>query len=374
MIYPEVSELSQFHLLVNGDQAFPRILQAVDAAKTSILIQMFVWRDDAIGNLVLLRLLAAANRGVSVTVIKDRYAAGLEKGEENKQSMFHKKGPFLDVAQAWMLDQGYPMNKPKGYVQNPNAVAREFLNHPLVTLRAEYDLKDHTKFFLFDDTVLIFGGINIEDKEHSKDYLGRKYHDYMMETDDGILIRKFVARFFGGELRSMEYPEFIVNHAPHFEVYPAFLAMIANAKERIIITMAYFGNRPLLNLIAKKANEGVKVDILTSRMANLQPDLNRRCLSRLYKKTHGNVTIRLSEDMIHAKLIITDDIATIGSANLNNKSFFVLGELNLVSNESELVETILKSRIPYEQAAHRVTDLSDLAFTPWRAAFEYLFS
>ena len=72
-------------LLVDGREAFPEILRCISAAERSIRINMFIWRDDEIGNAIAAELLSAAERGVRVDITVDRYGVVLEKAEEAKE-------------------------------------------------------------------------------------------------------------------------------------------------------------------------------------------------------------------------------------------------------------------------------------------------
>ena len=76
-------------LLVDGKAAFPEILRCIAAAQRSVRVNMFIWRDDAIGNRIAAALLEAADRGVQVDISVDRYGVVLEKAEECKRSFFH---------------------------------------------------------------------------------------------------------------------------------------------------------------------------------------------------------------------------------------------------------------------------------------------
>ena len=80
-----------FSLLIDGKQAFPEILRCIEHAERSIGINMFIWRDDAIGNRIAAAVLAAAERVVQVDISVDRYGVVLEKAEESKKSFFHKR-------------------------------------------------------------------------------------------------------------------------------------------------------------------------------------------------------------------------------------------------------------------------------------------
>jgi hypothetical protein len=48
-----------FTLLVDGKEAFPEILKCIGNAKKSITINMFIWRDDNIGNAIAKAILDA---------------------------------------------------------------------------------------------------------------------------------------------------------------------------------------------------------------------------------------------------------------------------------------------------------------------------
>ena len=82
---------NNLELLIDGKNAFPVILDCIKNAKKSIYINMFIWRDDNIGNIIGEAVLEAANRGVKVDISKDKYGVVLEKSEEVKKSFFHKK-------------------------------------------------------------------------------------------------------------------------------------------------------------------------------------------------------------------------------------------------------------------------------------------
>ena len=56
-----VDTIQNSTLLVDGAAAFDEILRCIDAAHSSILINMFIWRDNAIGNHLAHAVLRAAD-------------------------------------------------------------------------------------------------------------------------------------------------------------------------------------------------------------------------------------------------------------------------------------------------------------------------
>ena len=172
---------------------------------------MFVWRDDKIGNQVLAHLYQASLRGVQITLYKDKFAEVLEKGEENKQSLFHKPYNLISLWLTWLLDHAYPMNKPAGYLQKPNHLFNDFIQSPSVKSFHQKSLKDHAKFYIFDDEILLLGGINVEDKEFTHDYLNRIYHDYMVMISSKEVVDHFIRFFFHKEETILPNLLFVVN-------------------------------------------------------------------------------------------------------------------------------------------------------------------
>ena len=101
--------MEELTLLVDGKNAFPGILRCIDGAKESVRINMFIWRDDTIGNRMGEAVLSAAERGVKVDISVDRYGVVLEKAEECKRSFFHKKQSCTERIKTRVLELFYLM-------------------------------------------------------------------------------------------------------------------------------------------------------------------------------------------------------------------------------------------------------------------------
>ena len=105
-------------LLVNGAAAFPEIIRCIEDAKSSIEINMFIWRDYIIGNRIAEAILRAADRGVDVHLSVDRYGAVLEKSEEYKKSFFHKTQSLREKVTISVLKLMYPKNSIRGHIKD----------------------------------------------------------------------------------------------------------------------------------------------------------------------------------------------------------------------------------------------------------------
>lgn len=357
-------------LLVDGKHAFPSIIESIDNAKKSIVINMFIWRDDKIGNIMLAHVKNALDRGVLVTIDKDLYGEALEKSEETKQSMFHKKHNKSNLVKAYLVDVSQDKPKPKGYKQNKNDQLDDFIKHPNLTLKSTVKKSDHSKFYLIDGEVLFLGGINIEDKEIYQDLSGMVYHDYMIKITDLSIINRFKRRFYGLEKRSDADFEFIMNHKTNMEIKDTFFDLIDNAKKEIIITMAYMGHVGTSKRLLAASKRGVKVSILTSRCANLQDQINKKVLSYLFKASNGTIDIHLSDKMIHSKLLIADDVSTVGSANMNRTAYRKLIELNIYTKDLDFKSKLIASRDKEINLATKVVSLKQLKYKKFTAFLE----
>ena len=100
--------IDKSRLLVDGAEAFDEILRCIDAAQSSVLINMFIWRDDDIGVRLADSVLRAADRGVSVMISVDRVGMVLERCEEHGRSMFHRAPDISERLKIAILRMGYP--------------------------------------------------------------------------------------------------------------------------------------------------------------------------------------------------------------------------------------------------------------------------
>ena len=176
--------------------------------ESSIYIQTYIWKDDQIGRLMVKKLKAAADRGVVVTIRKDVLGTVFELGD----MLNGKPSPVFTSAGL------------KGY-KNINVDTEIFAD------------TDHSKYFIVDRQVVIFGGMNIADEYH------KKWHDYMAV----IRSRRWSEAFEQKAIRSVAWPTpspFIVavNDRKATEIRTALIQIIDHATEHIIIEHAYFSD------------------------------------------------------------------------------------------------------------------------------------
>lgn len=373
----EMNEKSfeNFTLLIDGKNAFPMILQSIENAKKSLLINMFIWRDDTIGNRIGEAVLAAAERGVQVQISVDRYGVVLEKAEENRKSFFHKRQSLAEKVKIAALRLFYPMKGTQKRAKDEETeLYKKILSHPNVTVEKDIFKADHSKYYVVDNRILFVGGINIEDKENGADMQGRVYQDYMVKIEGEEAVQAFLSQNEGGMVATNGY-FFGCNRKSvrRFDMEKHYLAMIEGAEKELCIVMAYFSPlKAFMNAIIRAHKRGVRVFVMIPSFANFQNDTNRKTLKTLMKRTNGGIQGYLSPKMVHTKMIYTEKWASFGSTNITKKAFEQLDELNLFFERagSALEKELLNSVEENIALAQRVTNYKKIKYDRVKAFFE----
>ena len=310
----------------DGDGAAPtfdRVEELLAEAERSVEIFMFVWRNDEIGNRLGRAVLAAARRGVRIRIKKDVAAVMYERIEMNRKSFFHLP---LSTLRRWKF-RVFGLTFPDTYVEDDfdDEVGAAVMSHPNVEI--DWVHHTHTKYYIFDERVMLTGSINVEDRH-------RGYQDYMFEIAGEEHVRRFRERDAGlVGLDSEREIDFLLNRitpAGHeLEIKPRMIAALDEAVESVYIEMAYIGDPDLSQAIVNAAGRGVEITMLFSREANIGDDLNWRALHRICRRAPVQVVI--TDKMIHSKLMLIDNRQVIaGSANLSVFSMRKAVELDVV--------------------------------------------
>jgi cardiolipin synthase len=335
--------MEKYNLLTDGRAAFNEILRLCALARSSIQVNMFLWRDDETGNALARALLHAADRGVQVLISKDRFGGSYERAEESGQSFWNKSPDPLDRMASFALKWAMPSDKrisPRR--QLPNELAVALRRHPNVEVDASRYKFDHTKYYIFDGKTLIFGGINVEDKEVGSDISGAKYHDFMVEVCSEDEVRWFRNRLSEKEKYDPNRPmDYIFNGRVRGRyrngVRPGYLDFIRSAEQSLCVMMPYIGERRMGRALLQASRRGVDITFLIPLRANMQQDYNMLSAMILQRRSGGKIRFYLTPLMCHAKLMTADrNRVTLGSANLNRDGTSRGRQLNCVSREPAL--------------------------------------
>ena len=293
-------DLSGLELLIDGKEAFERVVEAIDAAESSIFVQTYIWKDDVIGRLVADRLKQAAKRGVQVTVRKDVLGTVFELGD--------------------ML-----AGKP-----SPVYTKSGLRGHDNIDVKTELSADtDHSKYFVVDESVAVFGGMNIADEYHTE------WHDYMALVGTKRWTKAFADKVIHGRSWPVAGPAVVaVNDRNGTEIRTATIEMLDQARESIIIEHAYFSDDQVIEAVGRAARRGVEVDVVLPKEPDTHIFANLATINRLLEIGASDaLRILLYPEMTHAKVILTDGtIAAVGSANLTPRSMRTSMEVTLFVN------------------------------------------
>ena len=337
-----------------AERTFQAILEEIKCATSTIEIHMFVWRNDAIGNQIGQAMLEAAERGVQVTIIKDLGAFMYERIEMNRKSFFNKPISLSQQAIYRTLRPAFPDT----YCEDDytDTLGQAVMAHPNVTMR--WVNHTHTKYYIFDERVMIVGSINVEERH-------RGYYDYMVRLEDPEIIARFRARQAGSApldtTRTLDFMLNITQPEARFEIKPHFLSMMKQAEKSISIEMAYIGDPDISDAIVEAADRGLEVTMLFSREANIGNDINYRCMHQIYERT--SLKVYLTPRMIHSKMLMIDEnLVSLGSANFSVFSMQKADELNIIAQGTEgLPAKVRQTFEQRRQASTLVKDTDELA-------------
>lgn len=290
-------DLSNLELLIDGIEAVERIAEVIDTAESSIYFQIFIWKDDKIGRRTAEKLKALAKNGVQVTVNKDLLGTAFE---------------------LWDLLKGKP---------SPVFTKKGLRGHENITVNTRFsDDNDHSKYIIVDSRAVAFGGMNVADEYHME------WHDYMALIKDQHWSEAFEKRVLKAESWPNPAPFVItVNDRKATEIRTAYVEMIDNAKEQVILEHAYFSDDKIMEALQRAAQRGVKVDVILPKEPDTHKFANMVTINRLLATpAKEKIRIFLYPRMSHAKVAMTDGvIAAVGSANLTPRSMLTTREVTL---------------------------------------------
>ncbi len=355
-INDDIRLLSDVHDTDGADLTFRRVVERIGEATRSIAIHMFVWRNDAIGNQIGRAILDAAERGVKIHIKKDTDAFMYERIEMNRKSFFN-----LPISlRKRLMFRIRALTFPDTYVEDGYGfeLGRQVMAHPNVTM--EWVDHTHTKYYVFDGQAMITGSINIEDRH-------RTYRDYMVEIVGQGAMDRFDGRNSGAEAydrdRSLDFVlNRVIDGKRQFEIKPVMLELMSQARRSLYIEMAYIGDPDVSRKIVEMAGRNVQVTILFSKAANIGNDINYRSLQRICKQ--ADVTVYLSEKMIHSKLMLIDDeLAILGSANTSVFSMQKAVEMDVVVRDRpaflDAVKETIARRVSQSSQVESVDELGN---------------
>ena len=308
-------------LLIDGEATFESIIAGIDAAKEYILFQFFIIHDDNLGHKIKNHLIARAEEGVKVYILYD------EIGSHDLSESYRDDLRAVGV-------EIHPFNTRKGAGN-----------------RFQLNFRNHRKIVVVDGEMAWVGGHNVGDE-----YLGLdpKFGDW---RDTHIKIEgpaaealqiSFVEDWFWtsnkqrlnliwkptpSKIGNMQINILPSSPADKLETATLmFLHAINTAKERLWITSPYFvPDDAIISALQLAGLRGVDVRILIPNKAD-------HLLVYLAAYTYfeeasltGVKFYRYLDGFLHQKVMLVDDnVATVGTANFDNRSFRLNFEITAI--------------------------------------------
>ena len=225
--------------------------------------------------------------------------------------------------------------------------------------------RNHRKLLIVDQTIAMIGGAGIADRWDGKDSSGTDvpWCDFEVEWQ-GPMVSLLTGFFWqhwldaGGQVDLSRHhrPAAPDNHTTPVLITPGedpsmgdspirslFQLCIAAAQTRLWIASPYLlPDDTTCQKLAAMKQQGVDVRILT--MGPRADKFYVYCVSRERYRPLLNADIKIHEyqpSMMHAKLVLIDDLwVSLGSANLDPRSFFHNDELNVCTNEATLLKSV----------------------------------
>jgi cardiolipin synthase len=306
-----------------GNKIFPALLAAIDAARESVCLEIYIYRNSPLGIRFREALLRARERGARVRVLVDAIGS------------ISLPGHFWD-----------PLRHAGGEVRvfNPLALRRVVI-------------RNHRKLLVCDGRVAFIGGFNVS-PEYEGDGVKSGWYDVGLKLGENLvpqLQASFDDMFERAEFQHKHFirlrkstakraitlpPEQIFLSGPGWGHNPFQRALQQDLKHarQVQIMMAYFlPPHRLARALRRVVRRGGKVQLALASKSDVP--LSLLAARSLYRRLlAGGVEIyEYQPQILHAKLIIVDQVVYAGSSNLDTRSLHINYELMIRFDDPAVV-------------------------------------
>lgn len=328
----------------NASVHYPSLIREMRNAQRSIHLQYFIWADDPFTRDLRTILIERAQAGVQVRLLYDPVGSFFKMGRRYRRGL-REGGVRVEPASAlWRL-------------------------HTL-------SYRNHRKIAVIDGRIGFTGGMNIGQEQLDGGTRAASWRDTQIRLEGegaAVLQAVFLTDWFnatrenlftadqfplagqgtavgrrlGGETLQPRLPVHILTSGPDSQwraIRQLYFTMIVSAQERVRLQSPYFILEPTITeaLIAA-ALSGVRVELMVSATndgPNRMPTWAANTF--LAEVARAGVKVHLYEGgYLHAKTISIDgEVCSIGSANLDIRSFSINYELNVVLYDARLTREL----------------------------------
>ncbi len=310
----------RYKLYTTSKKTWDAMIDAIDHAKKSIYMEMYIFLDDNEKNHAFIgKLKQKARKGVRVVIVVDAFGSKILKNGTAKA----------------LAESGAEII---------------FFSHWLRHI--------HRKILIVDEKTAFIGGVNI-----GKRFKNRS--DLQLELHGGKIVKKILKSFAysyamagGKNPKILKYREkefsgkfkfWLIEHFPAKNIYTLknhYIEKITSAKKSIQIATPYFTPpRWLISLLDDAIKRGVSVEILIPKKGDweIMNLINFRYMHNLYSLgikfyLHGTMD---DTKMNHSKLLIIDsEEGLLGSQNIDLFSFQLNSEAGVFFREKKLLHEL----------------------------------
>lgn len=310
---------NEIEVYTNGYEFFPSLLREIGKAKDHVHVEMFIFDNDALGNLIADTLIDKAQQGVEVRVIYD------------------------DVA-CWKVRNSFWERLRDGGVEVHAFMPVKF---PAFTSKVNY--RNHRKLIVIDGKAGFIGGMNIATRYVKG--VGRPWRDTHILVRGGAVYgiqRAFLVDWYFVDRTLIAgkryYPAIspalsnnclaqVVTSGPITEwpdMMQGFVRVLLTARQYVYIETPYFlPSEPVLFAIRTAALAGVDIRLMLPQRTDSRL-LDQASKSYVREILQAGAKIYFYDDGFnHSKFLVCDDsISTVGSSNIDFRSL----EHNFESN------------------------------------------
>jgi cardiolipin synthase len=330
--------------LCAGRKIFPAMLEAIAAARDSIRLEIYIYSDGHLGRQFAQALLAAAQRGVRVSVLVDAFGS-------------------------WTL--------PEDFFADLVAAGAAIRRFNRLTLW-RFAVRDHRKLLVCDDNLAFVGGFNISD-EYDGDGITSGWCDIGARIQDPALIAALAASYdqlfgfadaHGTSLQRFlrrRHNVFQADTRHHTGSKPASFTKLlrydlANAQDVRIVSAYFLPTYRLRRALLRVARNGGRVRLILAARSDVY--ISQLAARNLYPRLlqAGVEIYEYQPQILHAKLICAGPVTYIGSANLDIRSLRLNYELvlrfhdpTIAAGAADIFAQILQHSRRIEPAAWKQT-------------------
>ncbi|WP_299069974.1 cardiolipin synthase [Accumulibacter sp.] len=353
----------RLQLLADSEASMRALIADIDAARTSVHLEFYIWSAGGFVDDLIAALVRAAQRGIPCSALMDSLGS----------RPFFRSEAFARLRNAGVsIVEVLPVN-------------------PLRALFVRLDLRDHRKIAVIDRRIAYTGSMNIADPHFFKQDAGvGEWVDAMVRIEGPAawvleaVSLSLTALQTGANFAPPPPPRLATTGDSHVQIFPSgpqattrhieqlLLAAIYAAKREIVLTTPYFvPGETLLTALRSAALRGVRVILIVPEKVD---SVLVRYASNAYNDdllAVGITILHFHGGLLHTKSMVVDEEITIfGTVNLDLRSFELNFEVSLIAYDAAFSAATRALQRQYESRSQPLQLVHWRARPKWRRWLE----